>query len=295
MGSDENKLLAQLEQEVDDGLAQSEAGKVNAAEAIRTLHEQRLWPEEMNWGEYLLDRFDISEERAKQLIEFIEVHEAILGERRPDRERQARALRKTAKENWQAVWEKACKKSGKKPPPSTLIEMTVKEMTAEKNASRTAPGDATVTPAQPSTDRILDGNKQEQTANSVETTDVPSVAAANTVPPPAKPKEDYYLYVLLTIQGMQDITQVENYLQEQWQAEPWQAKRPNINDEASYGFRFQCPASGVSALMDFISGILDKKMWKVEMEIEKTEGWLMPTSGRLYQPAQVPNRGCGNG
>lgn len=89
------------------------------------MDEANLWPRDIPKAEYLFQTFGIGEERAKQLRDFLEIREAIQGDRLPDNERQTRALMTTEAANWQSVWDRACKASGKKAPTSTTIERII--------------------------------------------------------------------------------------------------------------------------------------------------------------------------
>ncbi len=260
----------ELEEQVKIGLQEEKAGQIKAGRALKMIFEETLWPQEMSRPEYVYHTFGIFEKRAEQLIAFVTVRDSIQGSRLPENERQARALLQANEDDRQSVWERACKASGKKPPTSTTIEKIIRK-DSQKEAA------------------LANDGGQEPTPEVVEedSADPPTVNPVGVPRTPPKPKEDYYLYVLLTIRGVEDIGPVENHLREKWKAD-----RTNVRGSDDHGFRFQCPGSEVPALMDFVSGLLDKKMWKVELELQKTEWWQMPVSGRLYDIPHLPNRGC---
>ena len=269
---DKGELLAQLEQQVYEGQDKTAGGKITIAEVLRKIKEQCLWPEWMTWAAYLLDRFDISEERAKQLFNFLDVREAIQGDRLPDRERQARALRKTDKGNWQAIWEKACQRSGKKPPTSRIIEDIIKEMKVDR-----ADSESNETP--PTKAEAPDQNPETAVAPTSEVEDAGDRRAnessnddENRQPDP----EPYVLDLELKLCGIPDPERVARHFEDEWKA---------IRDVlgADLGLRFDCPASKVTKLADALSQLLEGDIAQIDLKIKKTAAYQQPDFGRVSQ------------
>ena len=90
--SDLSPNLERLERQAKSGLQDQQAGQLKAARALKEIWDRKLWPQDLAWAKYTFTTFSIMAERAHQLISFIEVRDAIQGDRLPDNERQTRAL-----------------------------------------------------------------------------------------------------------------------------------------------------------------------------------------------------------
>ena len=84
----------EVEKQIMTGLQAEEHGRLQAARGLRRLDDADLWPKCTSKAKYLWEKFNISEERAKQLLDFLMIREAIRGDRVPDNERQTRALKR---------------------------------------------------------------------------------------------------------------------------------------------------------------------------------------------------------
>jgi len=140
-GKKDSHTLSELERQVVDGLRKADASYLQVGEVLKLIWDDKLWPQDTKWAEYVLSTFDIKEERAKQLIQFVEIRNDITGDRRPTRERQTRALKQAAPEDRQIVWDRACKRPDTNEPTGKLIEEIVRKLEAERqpSAAPTAP------------------------------------------------------------------------------------------------------------------------------------------------------------
>lgn len=232
MSATDNELL-KLEQQVENGLRKVDAGNLEAAEAIQKIHSRQLWPKDKSWGEYLLDRFDIGEVRAEQLMAWVELREALQGERLPNCERQARALLKTDEEHRQSVWDEACKRSGKKSPTGPQIEQIVTEMRAKKLADAGPPSSGNSSPPLATTRRSSKPPKQSvKPTNAKETKDRTGVQSGQVKGNGqsggeiVSPEEPTIIKINMTLLGLADFADTEQFLREAFGAE-----KTNVRDE----------------------------------------------------------------
>ena len=205
------------------------------------------------WATYAFQTFGIMAERTHQLISFVEVRDAIQGDRLPDNERQTRALAQADKADWQSIWDRACKASGKKPPTSRTIERIIRQDQQENGDNESAVED-----------EWDEADSEEETR-----------------PPEPEP---YVLDLELAVTGACD--DIEEVFGETWQIEKTEA-----TGAANLGLKFTCPASEVPVLMDSLGHLLDGEIAEMTIAIKKTEAQLRPTAGCTHEVPQVPEPG----
>jgi hypothetical protein len=256
--SSPNPERLELEEQAKAGLQDQQAGQLRAARALKEIWDRKLWPQNLVWAKYTFTTFGIMAERTHQLISFVELRDALQGARLPDNERQTRALAQADKADWQSVWDRACKASGKRPPTSRTIERIIRQDQQEENGDNESAAE----------DEWDEADSAEETR-------------------PPEP-ERYVLDLELTVTGAcDDIEEVFGGM--------WQIEKTEATGAADLGMKFTCPASEVPALMDSLGHVLDGAVAGMTIAIKKTEAPVRPTADCNHEVPQGPNQGCQNG
>jgi hypothetical protein len=276
------ELLDDLVKAVREGLEQEDQGCLKAAVNIKEIVDAKLWPQNLSLAEFLLTTFDLSVERANQLIAFVQVRDSIQGKTLPEKERQTRALRKTDETEWQSVWDRAVEKSGGKQPTGRLIELIIQADEKKRRAL------SQVTKKQ----EALDLERKEiEGIEDVEPNSVPFPASTENEEPDedldendgedidedtdAGPTDAFTLKIKLTVGGQIDFTHWEAMFRENYSAE-----KTNVRiADSKLGMKFDCSEGRLPILLHSLEDLLNEEIDSLRLEVEKQA---------VAAPVQVP-------